>query len=142
MPQSMQRAPCAFSSGSASGSWYSSKSCRRSGTGRFGPLTRWIFRKPPTSPIAREDLLGGLGLGLFLLSAVYGAPACLALGPLGRHGGVLVLAGLAGALRLLVAVGRGRVWRALARTHGPVSGAIAVLGDHGRLAGLLGAPLG
>src|SRR4051812_32733087 len=75
MPQSMQRAPCAFRSGSARGSWYSMKSCTRSGTGRFGPLTRWILRKPPISPIARQDLLGGLLLDLLLFGRARAIPA-------------------------------------------------------------------
>src|SRR3954465_15963634 len=106
MPQSMQRAPCAFRSGSASGSWYSMKSRTRSGTGRFGPLTRGILRKPPISPIARQDLLRGLLLDLLLLArrgAV--APRDLARTRRGDRR-VLVLSGLAGRHRLLMAVAR------------------------------------
>src|SRR3954468_18156104 len=107
MPQSMQRAPWSFSSGSASGSWYSSKSFRRCGIGRFGPITRWIFRKPPTSPIARQHLLGGLFLDLFLLTRA-AAMTTRAVRATGGDGGVLLLAGLARAGGFLVAVG-GRV---------------------------------
>src|SRR3954470_11957555 len=96
IPQSMQRAPWSFSSGSASGSWYSSKSWTRCAIARLGPFTRWIFMKPPTSPIARQHLLGGLGLGL-LLGAVAGAARAGGATDLTRgHGGVLVLAGLTG----------------------------------------------
>src|SRR3954451_25332263 len=106
MPQSMQRAPCAFRAGSASGSWYSMKSCTRCSTGRFGPLTRWISRKPPISPIARQDLLGGLLFSLLLLArrgaASLGGPPSAS----GRDGCVLVLPSLAGRDRLLVPFAR------------------------------------
>src|SRR3954471_8287540 len=141
IPQSMQRAPWSFSSGSASGSWYSSKSWSRCATGRFGPFTRWIFMKPPTSPIARQHLLRGLCLGL-LLGAVVG-PACTRrAADLGRrHRSVLVLAGLTGAGRLLVAVGR-RVRSTLARAHRARAVAVAALADHRRLARLGCEPLG
>src|SRR3954452_20613382 len=105
MPQSMQRAPCSFSSGSASGSWYSSKSWTRCATGRFGPFTRWIFMKPPISAIARQHLLGSLGPGLLLGAVVATASARGAADLACCHGGVLVLAGLACAGGLLVAVG-------------------------------------
>src|SRR3954469_8931057 len=112
MPQSMQRAPCSFSSGSASGSWYSMKSCTRCSTGRFGPLTRWILRKPPISPIARQHLLRGLLLDLLLL-ARSGAVAARALARTSRGDGrVLVLTGLADAGRLLMSVAH-RVGRRL-----------------------------
>src|SRR3954471_469966 len=135
MPQSMQRAPCAFRSGSASGSWYSMKSCTRCSTGRFGPLTRWILRKPPISPIARQDLLRGLLLDLLLLgraSAV--APRGLTRAGRGDRS-VLVLPGLAGRHRLLMAVTR-RVRRGLAGLDRARAVEVAALADDGRLAGL------
>src|SRR3954454_23331230 len=129
MPQSMQRAPCSFSSGSASGSWYSSKSWTRCATGRFGPFTRWIFMKPPTSPIAREHLLGGLGLCLLLGPVARSARAGGAANVARGHSGILVLARLAGVRCLLVPVGR-RVRSALARAHGARAVAVAPLADH------------
>src|SRR4051812_46678909 len=141
MPQSMQRAPWAFSSGSASGSWYSTKSCTRSGIGRFGPLTRWIFRKPPISPIARQYLLRGLFLDLLLLGGGLAAAARVTLGPLRRDGRVLVLARLAEARGLMVTV-PGGVRRDLARLDWARTVAIAALADHRGLAGLRGRPLG
>src|SRR4051794_17712850 len=141
MPQSMQRAPWSFSSGSASGSWYSSKSWTRCGTGRLGPFTRWIFRKPPISPIARQHPLRGGLLGLLLLGAVRASRARLATDLTGCDCGVLVLTGLAGVGRLLVAVGR-RVRSALAGTQGAGAGPTTALADHGRLARLLREPLG
>src|SRR3954447_6553093 len=129
MPQSMQRAPWSFSSGSASGSWYSSKSWTRCATGRFGPFTRWIFMKPPISPIARQHLLGGLGLGL-LLGAVARAARASGAADLARsYGGVLVLTRLSGLRCLLVAVGR-RVRSALAGAHRARAVAVAALADH------------
>src|SRR4051794_41283229 len=141
MPQSMQRAPWSFSSGSASGSWYSSKSWSRWVTGRFGPFTRWIFMNPPISPIARQHLLGGLGLGL-LLGAVARAPRAGGASDLARRDSrVLVLSGLARVRRLLVAVGR-RVRSALARAHWARAVAVAALADHRRLARLFREPLG
>src|SRR3954452_22939635 len=103
MPQSMQRAPWSFSSGSASGSWYSSKSWSRCVTGRFGPFTRWIFMNPPISPIARQHLLGGLGLGLLLGAVARAARAGGASDLARRDSRVLVLSGLARVRRLLVA---------------------------------------
>src|SRR4051794_13113971 len=106
MPQSMQRAPCAFSSGSASGSWYSTKSCTRSEIGRFGPFTRWILRKPPTSPIARQHLLRGLLLDLLDRGLVGPALARRSCRSLCRDRSVLVLSGLARASRLLASVPR------------------------------------
>src|SRR3954451_2386658 len=127
MPQSMQRAPCAFSSGSASGSWYSMKSCTRSGIGRFGPFTRSILRKPPISPIARQHLLRGLLLDLLAgcvvgsVVASGGARAC------GGHRGVLVLPGLTGSGGLLMAVAVA-VWRDLPSLHRPRAVAVATLG--------------
>src|SRR4051794_2637357 len=140
MPQSMQRAPCSFSSGSASGSWYSSKSWTRCATGRFGPFTRWIFMKPPTSPIARQHLLGGLGLGLLLGGVARPARPRGAADLSRRHGSVLVLAGLAGAGSLLVAVG-GRVRCALASAHRAGAVAVAALADNSWLARLGREPL-
>src|SRR3954471_13361519 len=103
MPQSMQRAPWSFSSGSASGSWYSSKSRTRWGIGRFGPFTLWIFMKPPTSPIARQHLLGGLFFNLRFLARGT-TVAARSVGAAGGDRGVLVLPRLARARRLLVAV--------------------------------------
>src|SRR3954463_9555454 len=135
MPQSIQRAPCSFSSGSASGSWYSSKSWTRSGIGRLGPLTRWILRKPPISPIARQHLLRGLLLDLLLLGRRGAVSARVALGTGRRHRGVLVLPGLARRHRLLVAVAR-RVRRGLAGLDRTGAVEVAALADHGRLAGL------
>src|SRR3954452_1001201 len=141
MPQSMQRAPWSFSSGSASGSWYSSKSWTRCGMGRFGPFTRWIFRKPPISPIARQPPLRGGLLGLLLLGTVSAPRPCLAPRLAGRNCRVLVLACLSGAGGLLMAVA-GRVRSALARAHGAGAIAVAALADHRRLARLLRQPLG
>src|SRR4051795_2552064 len=141
MPQSMQRAPCAFRSGSASGSWYSMKSCTRSATGRFGPLTRWILRKPPISPIARQDLLGGLLLDLLLLGRARAAPTRSLARTRRGDRGVLVLAGLAGLDGLLVAVPR-RVRRGLPGLDRARAVVVASLADHSGLAGLRGAPLG
>src|SRR3954471_1282539 len=140
MPQSMQRAPCAFRSGSASGSWYSMKSCTRCSTGRFGPLTRWISRKPPISPIARQDLLGGLLLDLLLLGRRGAASAGVAPGASRRDGGVLVLPSLAGRDRLLMPVAR-RVRRALAGLDGARAVVVAALADHRGLARLHGPAL-
>src|SRR4051794_30233660 len=141
MPQSMQRAPWSFSSGSASGSWYSSKSWTRCAIGRFGPLTRWIFMKPPISPIARQHLLGGLGLGLLLGAVARAARAGGAADFTRSDGGVLVLTGLPGPRSLLVAVGR-RVRGALSGAHRARAVAVAALADHRGLAGLGGEPLG
>src|SRR4051812_48786815 len=141
MPQSMQRAPWSFSSGSASGSWYSSKSCTRCAIGRFGPFTRWIFMKPPISPIARQHLLGGLGLGL-LLGAVAGSARAGSAADLARgHGCVLVLPGLARPRRLLIALGR-HVWSALTGANRARAVAVAAFADHRGLARLPGALLG
>src|SRR2546423_2914634 len=114
----MQRAPCSFSSGSASGSWYSTKSRTRSGIGRLGPFTRSILRKPPISPIARQHLLRRLLLGLLDRGLVGASLARRAAGPGGRHRGVLVLPGLAGVGGLLVAVAVA-VRRDLPRPHRP-----------------------
>src|SRR4051812_9768785 len=134
MPQSMQRAPCAFSSGSASGSWYSTKSCTRSGIGRFGPFTRSILRKPPISPIARQNLLRRLLLGLRDGPVVGAALARRAPGTGGRDRGVLVLPGLAGAGGLLVTVAVA-VRRDLPRLHRARAVAVAALGRDRGLAG-------
>src|SRR3954447_8183411 len=135
MPQSMQRAPCAFRSGSASGSWYSMKSCTRSGTGRFGPLTRWILRKPPISPIARQDLLRGPLLDLLLFARRGAVPPCGLARTRRSDRGVLVLSCLAGRHRLLMAVAHG-ARRGLAGPQGPPAVEVAALADHRRLAGL------
>src|SRR4051794_2254495 len=135
MPQSMQRAPWSFSSGSARGSWYSMKSCTRCWIGRFGPLTRWILRKPPISPIARQDLLRGLRLDLLLLGRAGAvAPGCLARTS-GGDSGVLALPGLADMGRLLVPVAD-RVRRRLAGLDRTGAVEVAALADHGGLAGL------
>src|SRR3954468_6388045 len=135
MPQSMQRAPWSFSSGSASGSWYSSKSFTRCGIGRFGPLTRWIFRKPPTSPIARQHLLRGLFLDLLLLTR-RAAMTARGARAFGRDRGVLVLAGLARAGGLLMPVGR-LIRSALARLDRSRAVAVAALADDRGFPGLL-----
>src|SRR3954454_2935869 len=133
MPQSMQRAPCSRSPLSASGSWYSEKSRMRSSTARFGALTRWIFRKPPSSPIEREHLLLGLGFDLGALGLAVPVLLRLLAGALGGARGVLVLARLAVVVRLLVALARHLVRLALPGAHRP--GAVVVLGDHRGLAG-------
>src|SRR3954468_19265045 len=123
MPQSMQRAPCSWSSGSASGSAYSLKSLSRSGIGRLRASTRWISRKPPSLPMAREHLLGRLFLGLGLLRGVSPGVAGGLAGAVGGHRRVLVLAGLAGPARALVAVG-GAVGLALAGLDGAHAGPV------------------
>src|SRR3954454_7693704 len=111
MPQSMQRAPCSRRPLTAIGSWYSEKSWMRSSTDRLGGLTRWILRKPPSSPIERQHLLLGPGLDLRALGriSILGLPA----GALGRLRGVLVLAGLAHVVSLLVPAVAHRVRLAL-----------------------------
>src|SRR4051812_29030344 len=141
MPQSMQRAPCSWSSASASGSAYSLKSFRRSGTGRLRASTRWISRKPPSLPIARKHLFLARGLGLSLRRLVGPGSSRGITRPLGGLVGVLVLAGLTDVARLLVAVGSGDVRRGLAGLDGAAAVAIAVLGDHGGLAGFDRLPL-
>src|SRR2546423_6143311 len=93
IPQSMQRAPCSWSSACGSRTTYSLKSSTRSGIGRFVGSARSIFRKPPSSPIPGEHLLLGplLDLGLLgRLAAIGRLP-----GALRRDRGVLLLAGLA-----------------------------------------------
>src|SRR5436190_1713015 len=140
MPQSMQRAPWAFSSGSASGSWYSMKSCTRSSTGRLGPLTRWILRKPPISPIARQHLLRGLLLDLRLLAGSGAAIASALAGACGGHGRVLVLARLADACGLLVAVPHW-IRRRLTGLDRTRAVAVPALAYDRRLAGLHSLPL-
>src|SRR5947208_3521316 len=117
------------------------KSCTRSGIGRFGPLTRWILRKPPISPIARQDLLRGLLLDLLLLGPA-GAVAPRGLARTRRSDrGILVLPGLAGARRLLVPVADG-VRRDLAGLDRTGAVEVPALADHGGLAGLGRPPLG
>src|SRR4051794_7438397 len=97
--------------------------------------------KPPISPIARQHLLGGLGLGLLLGAVVRSTRGVGAAHLAGRHRGVLGLAGLAGVRSLLVAVGRRvRGARAGARRARPV--AVAALADRRGLAGLSRKPLG
>src|SRR5437764_8706415 len=133
MPQSMQRAPWFWSSACGSSTTNSLKSSTRWGIGRFFASTRSIFRNPPSSPIPGEHLLLGLLLYLCALgvvgAGVLGRPARA----LGCRRRVLVLAGLAGLVRLHPVPG-GRVRVALPRPHrtGPV--AVAVLRDHRRLA--------
>src|SRR3954468_24752391 len=138
MPQSMQRAPCSRRPLTAIGSWYSEKSWMRSSTDRLGGLTRWILRKPPSSPIERQHLLLGLGLDLGALGGV--AVLGLLAGALGGLGGVLLLPRLAGVVRLLVAAVAHRVRLALAGADR--AGAVVLLGDHGRLAGVHVAAVG
>src|SRR3954469_20864932 len=136
MPQSMQRAPCSRSSGSASGSAYSWKSPNRSGIGRLRWSTRWISRKPPSLPMAREHLLGGVLLGGRLRSPVGARLARGLAGALRRHRRVLVLAGLARLARLLVAVGGRRVRGWLAHVDRTRAVAVAAGAHDRRLAGL------
>src|SRR4051812_16310239 len=97
----MQRAPCSRRPLTAIGSWYSEKSWIRSSTARLDELTRWIFKKPPSSPIDRQPLPLGARLDLGALGRI--AALRLLAGALGRLRGVLVLARLAGIVRLLVA---------------------------------------
>src|SRR3954454_8536658 len=101
----MQRAPWSWISWPASGSAYSSKSWMRSGIGRLRGSTRWSSRKPPSLPMAREHLLGGLVLGRALPAPVAAGAARLLASALRRYARVLVLARLAGLARRLVAVG-------------------------------------
>src|SRR3954471_2497133 len=136
MPQSMQRAPWSRSSGSASGSAYSSKSFTRSGIGRLRWSTRWISRKPPSLPMAREHLLGGVLLGGRLRRLVGARLARGLAGALRRHRRVLVLAGLARLARLLVAVGGRRVRGWLAHVDRTRAVAVAAGAHDRRLAGL------
>src|SRR5436305_9147862 len=92
------------------------------------------------SPFARQDLLRGLLLDLLLLAgAVPVTPRRLARARRG-HRGVLVLAGLAGRHRLLMAVARG-VRRGLAGLDRPGAVEVAALADHRGLAGLRRLPL-
>src|SRR4051812_36691482 len=135
MPQSMQRAPCCCSSGSARGSVYSWKSSTRSATGRLRGSTRWIWRKPPSLPTTRNPLLltGGRGLGLGRLVGTGSSRGIT--GALRRIVGILVLAGLADLTRLLTAVAR-HIRRGLAGLDRAGSVAVAVLRDHRRLPGV------
>src|SRR4051812_18539818 len=135
MPQSMQRAPCSRSCGSACGSAYSFKSFSRSSIGRLRGSTRWSLRKPPSSPMGREDLLLRFLFDLSPFAVRSAALSGILPGALCRRGGVLVLAGFAGPPRLLVAV-RGDVGVALARADRTGAVAVAVLGDDLRLARL------
>src|SRR3954462_902353 len=142
MPQSMQRAPCCWSSGSASGSAYSLKSASRSGIGRLRASTRWIWRKPPSLPMAREHLLLARGLGFSLRRLVGPGSSRGIARPLGRDVRVLVLARLADVAGLLVAVGGRDVRRRLAGLDRARAVAVAVLGHARRLARLDGLTLG
>src|SRR2546423_3271832 len=136
MPQSMQRAPCSWSSACGSSTTNSSKSCTRSGTGRLAGPARWIFMKPPSSPTVRELLLLGLLLDLRPLGVAGAGRASGVARALGRLGGVLALAGLARLARLLPPVARGRVRRALAGADRARAVAVAVLRDDRRLPGV------
>src|SRR2546421_3128052 len=131
----MQRAPCSCSSAIGSSTTNSLKSSTRWSLGRLRGSTRSIFRKPPSSPIPGEHLLLGLLLGLGLLGVARAGIAGGLARALGRLCGVLVLPGLADLARLLVAV-PAVVGRGLTGAHGAAPVAIAVLGDHRRLAGL------
>src|SRR3954452_13243193 len=135
MPQSMHRAPCCWSSGSASGSAYSSKSSTRSATGRLRASTRWISRKPPSLPMAREHLLLAAGLRLGLRRLVGPRSSRGITRSLRRDVRVLMLPGLAQLTRLLAAVAR-HVRRRLPRADRPRAVAVAALGHLGELAGL------
>src|SRR5437763_3531300 len=133
MPQSMQRAPCFWSSACGSSTTNSLKSSTRWGIGRFFGSCRSIFRKPPSSPIPGKHLLLGLLLDLGPLAVVGAGVARRLPGPLGRRRGVLLLAGLARLARLHPVAG-GRVGLALPSAHRAGSVAVAVLGDHRGLA--------
>src|SRR2546423_9173129 len=116
LPQSMQRAPCSWSSACGSRTTNSWKSSTRSGIERFLGPTRSIFRKPPSSPIPGEHLLLGLLLDLGLLAIARPRLAGGHAGALGGDRGVLHLACLACLARLLATVGD-RVRRALTGAH-------------------------
>src|SRR5437870_9297606 len=126
----MQRAPCSWSSAIGRSSWNSRKSCTRSAIGRLGAPTRWILRKPPSSPTVREHLLlaGGLGLGLGRLVGSGSSRGITC--PRGSRRGVLVLSGLADVAGLLEAVALRRVHARLTGSNRTRAVAIAVLGDH------------
>src|SRR4051794_30695396 len=141
MPQSMQRAPCSRSIGSACGSANSLKSLTRSAIGRLRGPTRCSFMNPPSSPMRRQNLFFGLHRGLRGLGLRRAARECRLVGAISRGRSVLVLARRTRLARLLVAVGRG-VGVALTGAHRPGAVAVAVLGDNGRLAGLDVVPLG
>src|SRR4051794_10794703 len=129
MPQSMQRAPCSCRSVTAIGSWYSKKSWTRSSTARLGGLTRWIFMKPPSSPIEGEHLLLGLGLDLGALGRV--AVLGLLARALGCLGGVLLLTRLARIVRLLVPAVADRVRLAPAPPGSGASGSPPLPTEYG-----------
>src|SRR5438105_3251464 len=135
IPQSMQRAPCFWSSACGSRTTNSLKSSTRWGIGRFFGSCRSIFRKPPSSPIPGKHLLLGLLLDLGPLAVVGAGVARRLPGPLGRGRGVLVLTGLAGLARLHPVAG-GRVGVALAGADRARAVAVAVLRDHRGLAGI------
>src|SRR3954451_6332077 len=104
--------------------------------GRLRASTRWIWRKPPSLPMVREDLLLAGGLGLSLRRLVGPGSSRGITRPLGRLVGVLVLPGLADVASLLVAAGGRHGGRPLAGLDRPRPVAVAVLGDHRGLAGL------
>src|SRR2546423_9953873 len=112
MPQSMQRAPWYWSSACGSRTTNSLKSSTRWGIGRFLASTRSIFRNPPSSPIPGEHLLLGLLLDLGALGVVRAGVVGRLARSLGCRRRVLVLARLAGLLRLHPVAG-GRVCGAL-----------------------------
>src|SRR4051812_45701421 len=128
MPQSMQRAPWSRSCGSACGSADSLKSFSRSSIGRLRGSTRWSLRKPPSSPMGREDLLLRFLFDLSPFAVRSAALSGVLPSALCRRGGILVLAGLARPPCLLVPVRR-HVRVALARADRPATVAAAVLGD-------------
>ena len=137
----MQRAPCSRSCGSACGQpTYSSKSCTRSAIGRLRGSTRWSFRKPPSSPMAREDPPRPASP-----SACSGWPRRASAACLARcaAAGVLVLAGLARSDASPAWPSGRHVRRARGRSSaGPGAVGVAVLGDDRRLAGRDGLALG
>src|SRR3954452_12501118 len=135
MPQSMQRAPCSLIGSPASGSTYSSKSFNRSGIGRLRGSTRWISRKPPSLPMAREHLLRALGRRAGLLRGVGAGLARGLAGALRGDRGVLVLARLAGVARTVIGVAR-HVRSGLARHDRARAVAVAARAHHRGLAGL------
>src|SRR5215208_3265685 len=123
----MQRAPWSRNCGSACGSVYSSKSWMRCSIGRLRGSTRWSLRKPPSSPMAREDLLSCFLFDLCSFAVRGAALPGLLPGAVCRRGGILPLAGVAGPPCFLVAVGRD-VGVALARADRACAVAVAVLG--------------
>src|SRR5205823_954691 len=135
MPQSMQRAPCFWSSACGSSTTNSLKSSTRSGIGRFFGSCRSIFRKPPSSPIPGEHLLLGLLLDLRAFGVVGTGIARRLARALSGRGGVLMLAGLTRPAGLHPVAG-GRIRLALAGAHRAGAVAVSVLRDHRGLASI------